>query len=487
MARYRSRIMNPSTPPSTKRGSGKRTSTRKMSTGPLTRAEAQRYIDLAEKGNNQGGFDTLTSSEQKRFSDLARKASRAMMTPEDIVRAAGGKAPGKKKSTKKESKMAKKKTTKKKVAKKTAKKKTAKRKTTKRKTTKRMTAALGPPRGRKKASKKKTTKKKVAKKTAKKRTGAAKKRGQKLTPAEAHQMAIKGLQKQIAALKKAKTASSSRVATLEGKIRSLRAKLGAQRRRGDLTLRQEEALKAKLTKCREDISRCKAKATAKKATKKKTAKRKTTKRKVAKKATKRKVAKKKTAKKKTSKRRTRTEVGTVRVGSKLASQRKKAASKSRACRTKNPSSRSRGQITDRMIRDLAAEAGAAGDVKMVKVCKRALDGSSRARRECSDLINYARAQNPGVTPGGAVKCRTRPTQSSLAACRRAYQSWQKSGKRQAKKKKSARATCGPGVPAKKAAGYLGGKQKGKVAGKPRKVTTAEQKKIMARFMRLGGR
>lgn len=98
-----------------------------------------------------------------------------------------------------------------------------------------------------------------------------------------------------------------------------------------------------------------------------------------------------------------------------------------------------------------------------------------------------RKKNPATPHLGPVKCRVRPTASSLAACRRAYESWHKSDKRDPKKKKSVKTVCGPGAPRKKAAGYLGGKQKGKTAGKPRMVTPAEQKKIMAQFMRLGGK
>jgi hypothetical protein len=43
------------------------------------------------------------------------------------------------------------------------------------------------------------------------------------------------------------------------------------------------------------------------------------------------------------------------------------------------------------IEQLQIEAGAAGDLEMVKVCARALDGSSRAWRECERVIANAQA------------------------------------------------------------------------------------------------
>ena len=42
--------------------------------------------------------------------------------------------------------------------------------------------------------------------------------------------------------------------------------------------------------------------------------------------------------------------------------------------------------TDDDIRSLRDEAGSAGDLEMARVCDRALDGSTRARRECEQVI-----------------------------------------------------------------------------------------------------
>lgn len=202
----------------------------------------------------------------------------------------------------------------------------------------------------------------------------------------------------------------------------------AARKRGDLTAKQEEALKKKKLSA---WGLCKKAAEAP-----------PKKRKVAKKA-KKKVTKKK-PKKVAKKRATRVPVGSKRVTTPTAAKRKKAAKKSKACPTVNP------------------------------------------RKKKAAKKKVRRAKKAGNS--GAVKCRARPTASSMAACRRGYQSWQESDKRQATKKKSATATCGPGVPTKKAAGYLGGKQRPKeYRGKnqaTRKVTLEEQKKIMRQYMSL---
>lgn len=273
------------------------------------------------------------------------------------------------------------------------------------------------------------------------------------------------IEKKLATLAKAKSKSKTKIEELEKEIRSLRGRVGAQRKRGDLTAAQEKVLKERVARCTARLGKCKKacevkapkkkakKKVAKKRAKKKTAKKKTAKKKGTKKGQvrktarrayepKKKKAKKKTKKKVAKKRPVRVPVGSKRVTTRTAAQRKKAAKKSKACPTVNP-------------RKKAAKK---------KVVKR-------------------KTKN-----GGPVKCRARPTASSMAACRRGYQSWQKSDKRQAKKKKSARATCGPGVPSKKAAGYMGGKQRpAGYRGKDqaaRKVKLEEQKRIMARYARL---
>jgi excisionase family DNA binding protein len=48
-------------------------------------------------------------------------------------------------------------------------------------------------------------------------------------------------------------------------------------------------------------------------------------------------------------------------------------------------------ITDAQIEALRAEAGQAGDLSQVSMCDRALEGSSRARRECAYVIAAAAA------------------------------------------------------------------------------------------------
>jgi len=122
----------------------------------------------------------------------------------------------------------------------------------------------------------------------------------------------------------------------------------------------------------------------------------------------------------------------------------------------------------------------------VKVGSKRVSPTIAARRKEA----AARAKMCPTRPkkGSPVKCRARPTQGSLAACRRAYESWYSSDEREPEKpKRSARAVCGPGVPSKKAAAYLGGKQKGPKKGSPREATLKEQRSIMAKFMRLGGK
>jgi hypothetical protein len=43
------------------------------------------------------------------------------------------------------------------------------------------------------------------------------------------------------------------------------------------------------------------------------------------------------------------------------------------------------------IETLACEAAQAGDLHMVAICRRALDGSQRARRECARILAQAAA------------------------------------------------------------------------------------------------
>ncbi len=49
-------------------------------------------------------------------------------------------------------------------------------------------------------------------------------------------------------------------------------------------------------------------------------------------------------------------------------------------------------ITDEQIIALSQEAGCAGDLEMVAICERALDGSAAARAECVEVIRDAEAQ-----------------------------------------------------------------------------------------------
>lgn len=46
-------------------------------------------------------------------------------------------------------------------------------------------------------------------------------------------------------------------------------------------------------------------------------------------------------------------------------------------------------ITDEQIRALSYEAGCAGDLAMVAICERAIDGDDDARAECVEVIRYA--------------------------------------------------------------------------------------------------
>ena len=46
-------------------------------------------------------------------------------------------------------------------------------------------------------------------------------------------------------------------------------------------------------------------------------------------------------------------------------------------------------ITDWQIELMRVEAGAAGDTEMVKICRRALNGSARARKECERVLEEA--------------------------------------------------------------------------------------------------
>lgn len=49
-------------------------------------------------------------------------------------------------------------------------------------------------------------------------------------------------------------------------------------------------------------------------------------------------------------------------------------------------------ITDEQINELMVEAGAACDTKQVAVCRRALNGNARARKECARVIAAWEAQ-----------------------------------------------------------------------------------------------
>lgn len=49
-------------------------------------------------------------------------------------------------------------------------------------------------------------------------------------------------------------------------------------------------------------------------------------------------------------------------------------------------------VTDQQIIALMTEAGEHGDIEQVTLCRRALDGSKTARRECQRVIVAANAQ-----------------------------------------------------------------------------------------------
>jgi len=49
-------------------------------------------------------------------------------------------------------------------------------------------------------------------------------------------------------------------------------------------------------------------------------------------------------------------------------------------------------ITDEQIITLGEEAGCAGDLAMVAICERAIDGADEARAECVEVIRDAEAQ-----------------------------------------------------------------------------------------------
>jgi len=49
-------------------------------------------------------------------------------------------------------------------------------------------------------------------------------------------------------------------------------------------------------------------------------------------------------------------------------------------------------ITDEQIITLGEEAGCAGDLAMVAICERAIDGDDEARAECVEVIRDAEAQ-----------------------------------------------------------------------------------------------
>lgn len=50
-------------------------------------------------------------------------------------------------------------------------------------------------------------------------------------------------------------------------------------------------------------------------------------------------------------------------------------------------------ITDEQIRNLCVRAGEHGDLDMVRVCRKALDGSKVMRTKCAKVINDAAAMD----------------------------------------------------------------------------------------------
>jgi hypothetical protein len=53
-------------------------------------------------------------------------------------------------------------------------------------------------------------------------------------------------------------------------------------------------------------------------------------------------------------------------------------------------------ITDEQIITLGEEAGCAGDLDMVAICERAIDGDDEARAECVEVIRDAEAQREAM-------------------------------------------------------------------------------------------
>ena len=58
-------------------------------------------------------------------------------------------------------------------------------------------------------------------------------------------------------------------------------------------------------------------------------------------------------------------------------------------------------ITDRQIAELLDAAGSHGDLAMVAICRRALNGSARARRECIKAIAAGEANDDAMLDDGA--------------------------------------------------------------------------------------
>ncbi len=375
--------------------------------------------------------------------------------------------------------MAKKKTTKKtakkKTAKKRGKKKTAK-KTTKKKTAKKKTTKK---RGKKKTAKKKTAKKKTTKKRGKKKT-AKRSSAKKATTAiktkrtrarkgvvgattvaackrsarelddvllETEAACINFARKQGRDLNEAKrhlTIGRARIKEGDSKIRKLQGEIRKLKKSDQPEVQDKlDSCKRKQKVLKDEVKSLTV-AARRPAQAAKTVTKKKTKKKTAKKRAKKKT-KKKTAKKKTKKR---TSLSKPRMRAGKVPARRRAARKSESCPT--------GAVP-----------------------------------------------NPGGPP---VKCRARPTVSSMAACARAVGSWQARGGAPSwdGKKKSARSVCGPGAPTKRrvktkgsargsvatsktgygAGGYYGGKEKGKA--KVKGVSEAERRTILAKYNRLAG-
>jgi muramidase (phage lysozyme) len=51
--------------------------------------------------------------------------------------------------------------------------------------------------------------------------------------------------------------------------------------------------------------------------------------------------------------------------------------------------------TDEQIHNLCVRAGEHGDMDMVRVCRRTIDGSKAARKECAKVLNGAAAMMDG--------------------------------------------------------------------------------------------